>query len=71
MEDHDPSAPAGYPEVHHMTTPIRAAAAEAGDPHGVNLWAGTGYARTVEGAAMDILRSLTPQTVRKHQVFIP
>jgi nitronate monooxygenase len=60
MNDHDPSAPAGYPEVHHMTTPIRAAAAKAGDPHGVNLWAGTGYSRTVEGSAMDILRSLTP-----------
>lgn len=60
MKDHDPSAPAGYPEVHHMTTPIRTAAAMAGDPHGVNLWAGTGYARTFEGAAMEILRSLTP-----------
>lgn len=60
MKDHDASAPAGYPEVHHMTTPIRAAAAQAGDAHGVNLWAGTGYARTIEGSAMDILRSLTP-----------
>jgi nitronate monooxygenase len=60
MKDHDPSAPAGYPEVHHMTTPIRTAAAKAGDPHGVNLWAGTGYARTFEGTAMEILRSLTP-----------
>jgi nitronate monooxygenase len=60
MKDHDPSAPAGYPEVHHMTAPIRAAAAKAGDPHRVNLWAGTGYARTVEGTAMEILRTLTP-----------
>ncbi|MHC6222869.1 nitronate monooxygenase [Arthrobacter sp. MMS24-S77] len=60
MKDHDESAPAGYPEVHHMTTPIRSAAAKAGDPHGVNLWAGTGYARTFEGTATEILRSLTP-----------
>lgn len=60
MKDHDPTAPAGYPEVHHMTTPIRAAAAKAGDPHGVNLWAGTGHARTIEGSAVEILRSLTP-----------
>jgi nitronate monooxygenase len=60
MKDHDESAPAGYPEVHHMTTPIRAAAVKAGDPHGVNLWAGTGYDRTIEGTAMQILKSLTP-----------
>jgi nitronate monooxygenase len=60
MKDHDESAPAGYPEVHHMTTPIRAAAAKAGDPHGVNLWAGTGYDRTIEGTAMQILEILTP-----------
>jgi nitronate monooxygenase len=60
MKDHDPSAPAGYPEVHHMTAPIRAAAAKAGDPHRVHLWAGTGYARTLEGSAMEILRTLTP-----------
>ncbi|MBT2555722.1 nitronate monooxygenase [Arthrobacter sp. ISL-5] len=60
MKDHDPSAPAGYPEVHHMTTPIRAAAAKAGDPHRVNLWAGTGYDRTIEGTAMQILQTLTP-----------
>lgn len=59
MKDHDP-APAGYPEVHHMTAPIRAAAAKAGDPHRVNLWAGTGHARTIEGTAMGILRILTP-----------
>ena len=43
-----------------MTTPIRTAAAKAGNPHGVNLWAGTGHARTFEGTAMEILRSLTP-----------
>ncbi|MEE2522080.1 nitronate monooxygenase [Pseudarthrobacter sp. J75] len=60
MADHDDSAPAGYPEVHHMTTPIRAAAAAAGDPHGVNLWAGTGHRRTLEGTAAEILDSLSP-----------
>lgn len=60
MKDHDPSAPAGYPEVHHMTTPMRAAAAKAGDPQRVNLWAGTGYDRTIEGTALEILQTLTP-----------
>lgn len=33
---------AGYPQVHYMTAPLRAASAE--DPQGLNLWAGTGFA---------------------------
>jgi nitronate monooxygenase len=41
-----PDAPRGYPQVHHLTRPLRAAAARAGDPDVPNLWAGTGW-RTV------------------------
>lgn len=33
-------APAGYPEVHHVTRPIRAAASAAGDLDSMHLWAG-------------------------------
>jgi nitronate monooxygenase len=33
-------APAGYPAVHHVTSPLRAAARAALDPEVVNLWAG-------------------------------
>ncbi|MEW1779717.1 nitronate monooxygenase [Streptomyces sp. NPDC086777] len=40
---YDPVAPAGYPAVHHLTAALRRAAAEAGDPRLVHLWAGTGY----------------------------
>ncbi|WP_423721825.1 hypothetical protein [Arthrobacter caoxuetaonis] len=36
-------APSGYPARHHLTKPIRAAAAAAGDSSAVNLWAGTGF----------------------------
>ena len=39
----DQIAPLGYPEVNQMTSPIREAAVEMEDPHGTNLWAGTGY----------------------------
>jgi nitronate monooxygenase len=35
--EHDPVAPRGYPQVHHMTAPIRAAARSAGDPERLNL----------------------------------
>ena len=38
-----PEAPAAYPLVNQITRTIRARAAAAGDPHGVSLWAGTGY----------------------------
>ncbi|WP_436521278.1 nitronate monooxygenase [Actinoplanes sp. HUAS TT8] len=37
-------APVGYPAIHHLTAPIRAAAARAGDAEALNLWAGVGYA---------------------------
>ncbi len=40
---HDAHAPAGYPALHHLTSPIRKAAAADGEPEDVNLWAGTGY----------------------------
>jgi nitronate monooxygenase len=40
--DH-PDAPAGYPQLHHVTRPRRAAATKAGDPDVPNLWSGTGW----------------------------
>lgn len=56
----DQVAPLGYPEVHQMTKPIRAAAVEADDPHGTNLWAGTAYREAQSGTAADIVAALTP-----------
>ncbi|MFB9555164.1 nitronate monooxygenase [Streptomyces roseoviridis] len=43
MREHGPYAPAAYPEVHHLTAPLRKAAATAGDPQGMALWAGQGH----------------------------
>ncbi|MGK5629753.1 nitronate monooxygenase [Streptomyces sp. URMC 123] len=43
LRDHGPYAPAGYPQVHHLTTPLRRAAARAGDPEAMALWAGQGH----------------------------
>jgi nitronate monooxygenase len=37
-----PSAPPAYPEINNATRPLRAAAAAAGDPHRMSLYAGTG-----------------------------
>ncbi|GGX60074.1 nitronate monooxygenase [Streptomyces anandii] len=43
LREHGPYAPAAYPEVHHLTAPLRRAAAKAGDPQGMALWAGQGH----------------------------
>ncbi|MFI6205026.1 nitronate monooxygenase [Streptomyces sp. NPDC051041] len=43
LREHGPYAPAAYPEVHHLTAPLRKAAARAGDAQGMALWAGQGH----------------------------
>jgi nitronate monooxygenase len=58
MRDHDDDAPGGYPEIHHLTSPLRAAARAAGDPGGVNLWAGQAYTLAEEAAAGELVRRL-------------
>ena len=60
MRRHDAFAPYGYPEIHHLTTPLRAAAAAAGEPDWLNLWAGINYRHAKEGPAAAVLTSLAP-----------
>ena len=55
MLDHGASAPRGYPEIHYLTAPIRAAARELGDAGGINLWAGTSYRRAQEASASELV----------------
>ena len=52
------AAPSGYPALHHLTSPLRKAAAAAGDPERVHLWAGTGYRHATAEPAADILSRL-------------
>jgi nitronate monooxygenase len=58
LREHGEDAPSAYPEVHHLTTPIRAAARERGDPDGLNLWAGQAYSLTEELPASELVRRL-------------
>jgi nitronate monooxygenase len=53
-----PDAPAAYPQVHHVTRPIRTAAATAGDPQAMALWAGQGHARVSADPAAVVVRRL-------------
>ncbi|MHA7275148.1 nitronate monooxygenase [Arthrobacter sp. Hz1] len=48
-------APLGYPELHHVTAPLRAAAAAMSDPGGMALWAGTGYRAASSIGAADLV----------------
>jgi nitronate monooxygenase len=55
---YDAQAPAGYPAIHHLTSPLRRAATAAGDPERVNLWAGTGYRLARPGPVGGVLAHL-------------
>jgi nitronate monooxygenase len=54
-------APAGYPALHYLTSPLRKASAAAGDPELINLWAGTGYRHTTVEPVARILTRLAGQ----------
>lgn len=56
----DPLAPAFYPELHHLTSRMRADADQRGDREYLNLWAGENYALTRPGPAANIIAELAP-----------
>jgi len=58
MREHSGDAPAAYPEVHHLTAPLRTAARERGDADGLHLWAGQAHALAVEEPAGELVRRL-------------
>jgi nitronate monooxygenase len=58
IDRHDATAPLGYPAVHHLTRPLRSAAAAPGDADRVHLWAGTGFRHAPTGPAADVMTAL-------------
>ncbi|BBZ29780.1 oxidoreductase [Mycolicibacterium madagascariense] len=58
VDEHDGQAPLGYPELHYLTSPLRAASVRAGDPQGVNVWAGTGFRQAQTGSVAQIMAAL-------------
>jgi nitronate monooxygenase len=58
LADHSAGAPSAYPELHHLTAPLRAAARERGDGDGFNLWAGQAHGLAREAAAGHIVATL-------------
>ena len=58
IDNHEAQAPLGYPAIHHLTSPLRKAAAAAGQPDLVHLWAGTGYRHATDESTGQILTRL-------------
>ena len=51
-------APSGYPEIHELTLPMRAAARASGNPELLHLWAGQAYELAQEGPAATVIADL-------------
>lgn len=54
-------APAAYPEVHHLTSPLRAHGRAVGDPDLINLWAGQAHRLAGAVPAEELTRRLVEE----------
>ncbi|QHA04572.1 nitronate monooxygenase [Streptomyces broussonetiae] len=61
VREHGPYAPAAYPEVNHLTSPLRKAAAKAGDAQGMSLFAGQGHRLARELPAGELVEVLAAE----------
>lgn len=61
LREHGPYAPAAYPEIHHLTSPLRKAAAKAADAQGMALWAGQGHRLARELPAGELVEVLAAE----------
>jgi nitronate monooxygenase len=59
--EHGDATPRAYPEVHHLTSPLRAHGRSAGDPDLINLWAGQAHRLAQERSAEEITRVLAAE----------
>lgn len=59
IDEHEAQASFGYPEIHYLTSPVRAASVRAGDPHATNIWAGTGFKEAKTGSVASIMVALS------------
>jgi nitronate monooxygenase len=59
LREHAGQAPSAYPEVHHLTAPLRTAGRERGDAELPHLWAGQAYVLAEDDVdAGELVRSL-------------
>jgi nitronate monooxygenase len=61
LRDHSDDAPPAYPEIHHVTAPLRAAGRAAGDADMINLWAGQAHELAREAPAAEVVAALAAE----------
>lgn len=61
LREHGADAPSAYPEVHHLTAPLRAAARARGDADSFHLWAGQAYALAEPLPAAELITRLVAE----------
>jgi nitronate monooxygenase len=64
LTEHSADAPRAYPQIHHATSPLRAAARKRGDADGFNLWAGQAHQLAPKGPAAEIVLSIADEARR-------
>jgi nitronate monooxygenase len=63
LAEHTDAAPVAYPEIHHVTSPLRAAARKRGDADAFNLWAGQAHELVQARPAGEIVRQMAAEAV--------
>ncbi len=61
LSEQSEHAPAAYPQLHHLTRPVRGAASKEGDPEAMSLWAGQTYSLARPVPAAELVRTLTDE----------
>ena len=61
LDEHTDAAPTAYPQVHHVTAPLRAHGRSIGDADLVNLWAGQAYALASDLPAAEIVHRVATE----------
>jgi nitronate monooxygenase len=61
IREHGDAAPNAYPELHHVTAPLRRAGRSHGDPDVVNLWAGQAHEISSDEPAAIVARRLADE----------
>ena len=65
LREHSADAPIAYPEVHHVTAPLRAAGRKAGDADVINLWAGQAHALARDVPAAELVAALAADAAQR------
>jgi nitronate monooxygenase len=61
LREHSAGAPVAYPEIHHVTAPLRAAGRAAGDAEVLNLWAGQTHELARDLPAAELVATLAAE----------